>query len=75
MSRRLLLSILIAQFLTLLILVDIGYDIRAIRQQPVVTVENLAELRADLVHLTHPATLQRRTLDYILRQNEFQEVK
>lgn len=62
----LLVAILIAQGAVVLILTDIGQAIKQHDYKPI-----LAQYKADLMHLTHPETITRRTIDWILKQGEF----
>lgn len=70
-TRILLVAVLISQFALGLMLADIE---QAVRSQPD-TVAMIAQLKADIQHLTHPQTIQKRTLEYILRQGEFEGVQ
>jgi hypothetical protein len=69
----LLVAILIAQAALTLVTVDIGHTVREIQQTR--PDPNLDKLTADIQRLTHPDTIQRRTVDWILRQGEFKGVK
>ena len=70
--RVLLVAIIVSQFAIVLMLADIG---AAIRQQEPAIMDKLAAYHVDLKHLTHPQTVARRTVDWILRQGEFAGVK
>ena len=83
MIRRnaLLVTILIVQICTFLVVMEIGDDVRAIRRQPApvssqqLMLDKLAELRGDLTHLTHPETMTRRMIQWGNRSGEFEGVK
>lgn len=64
----LLVSLLIGQFCTVLVIMEIGDDIRVIKNRPV---PDNTVLRDEIHRLTHPGTIQQRTIDWILRQGEF----
>lgn len=50
----------------------IASDVREMRRASALALNQACEeLRAAIQHVAHPATIQRRTIDYILRQGEF----